>query len=89
MGVKPKHHEVAPRSTYLGLPKDSGLNAFHWRAEIDGRESPKLTTTSMLKNESDITAFKLVGLISFSRNTQADADKTARLQGKQNNRRSK
>jgi hypothetical protein len=74
--------------SYLGLPTERGLNAFHWKAEVEGRKVEKPITTPTPKKASDITAFKLAGSITFSQNTQADADKTARLQGKQNNRRS-
>jgi hypothetical protein len=85
MSARPKEHEM-PRSTYTGLPIDRGLNVFHWRAPVEGRKVEKAIATP--KTETQLLAFKVAGAITFSQNTQADADKTARLKGKQNNRRS-
>ena len=88
MGVRPKHHEVEARSEYLGLPIALGLNAFNWRAEVAGRPVAKGMPVATPKSAAQLLAFKNAGAITFSQNTQADADKTARLKGKQNNRRS-
>jgi hypothetical protein len=94
--------------SYLGIPTERGLNAFHWQSEIDGREVPRLTSKSGPKpsaREQSITALmsfeerkerreaKVLrdnskNSITFSKSPQSDADKTARLMGKQNNRRS-
>ena len=93
---------------YLGLPTQRLLNAFHWKAEIEGREVPRLTAKSGPKpsaREQSITALmsfeerkerrqaKVLrdnskNSITFSKLPQGDADKTARLLGKQNNARS-
>lgn len=84
------HHKLDGEPTCLGLPVQRGLNVFHWAAEIEGRpatRSAPLKTTGH-KSAADILAFKVAGSISFSKNTQADADKTARLAGRNNSSRS-
>ena len=82
----PIYHKLNGESTYLGLPADRGLNAFSWKAPVEGRRIDSKKTGH--KSAADILAFKVAGSITFSKNTQADADKTAKLSGRKNHSRS-
>ena len=93
MGVAPRHHIIEEKVPYLGLPIKA-VSCFHWWEEIEGREKPpdipKKNTGPKSKKEREqaITQFVLKGSITFTKNAQADADKQAKIKGKQNVRRS-
>lgn len=82
----PTIHKLDGSPINLGLPLDRGLNVFSWTAPVDGR--PHFAKKPGPKTAADILAVKVAGSISFSKNTQADADKSARLAGRKNSSRS-
>ncbi|MDE3021945.1 MAG: hypothetical protein KGI54_08805 [Pseudomonadota bacterium] len=93
MGVAPKHHVIEKKPDYLGLPIKV-VSAFHWWEECENRpKAPdvaykKTGPKSKMEKEKEITQFVLKGSLTFTQNAQADADKQAKIKGRQNSRRS-
>lgn len=87
----PKHHAPEPISGYMGEPvRNCDGAVFFWREPVIGRPATRAVPIQKTgpKSVKDILAVKVAGAISFSKNTQADADNNARIAGRKNHSRS-